>query len=121
MQGKGKDASGTPERGTSGMTGIVDGDTGGAAGAVTTPAMALDARTQPGGGEVGETGPAGVATPQAPSSQSRDTDEPEIRLDEAAQALIGQHLKAVYSEIVQQPVPDEFLKLLDDLERKERS
>lgn len=47
--------------------------------------------------------------------------ESEARLDEAAQALIGQHLKAVYSEIVQQPIPKEFLELLDELERKEKS
>ena len=47
-------------------------------------------------------------------------DETEVKLDETAQALIGHHLKAVYSEIVEQPIPDQFLKLLEDLERKER-
>jgi Anti-sigma factor NepR len=46
--------------------------------------------------------------------------ETEVKLDESAQALIGHHLKAVYSEIVEQPIPDQFLKLLEDLERKER-
>ena len=46
--------------------------------------------------------------------------ETEVKLDESAQALIGHHLKAVYSEIVEQPIPDQFLKLLDELERKER-
>jgi hypothetical protein len=48
-------------------------------------------------------------------------DGEEVRLDEAAQALIGQHLKAVYSEIVQEPIPKEFLELLDELERREKS
>ena len=46
--------------------------------------------------------------------------ETEVKLDESAQSLIGYHLKAVYSEIVEQPIPDEFLKLLEDLERKEQ-
>lgn len=46
--------------------------------------------------------------------------EGEVKLDDAAQALIGQHLKAIYGEIVQQPVPDRFLELLEELERKER-
>jgi hypothetical protein len=46
--------------------------------------------------------------------------ETEVKLDESAQTLIGHHLKAVYREIVDQPIPDQFLKLLEDLERKER-
>lgn len=41
------------------------------------------------------------------------------KLDDLAQVLIGRHLKAVYSEIVEQPVPDQILKLLEELERKE--
>lgn len=44
-------------------------------------------------------------------------DEP--RLDDASQTAIGRQLRAVYSEIVQQPVPDNFLRLLEELERKE--
>ena len=40
----------------------------------------------------------------------------EIKLDEAAQAAIGRQLRAVYSEIVQQPVPDQLLQLLEELE-----
>ena len=41
-------------------------------------------------------------------------------LDSAAQALIGHHLRTLYGEIVREPVPDQFLKLLQDLERRER-
>jgi hypothetical protein len=44
----------------------------------------------------------------------------EAKLDEAAQALIGHQLKAMYGEVVQQSVPDHLLKLLDELERRER-
>ena len=53
-------------------------------------------------------------------TDQQDTTESEIRLDDAAQAAIGRQLRTVYSEIVQQPVPDQFLQLLDELERKER-
>jgi Anti-sigma factor NepR len=42
------------------------------------------------------------------------------KLDDSAQVLIGQHLKTVYGEIVEQPIPDQFLKLLEELERKEQ-
>ena len=46
--------------------------------------------------------------------------EPDVKLDATAQALIGQHLRAIYDEIRQQDVPDHLLRLLDELERKER-
>ena len=45
-------------------------------------------------------------------------DDAAVKLDASAQALIGQQLRAVYGEIVNQPVPDHLLKLLEDLERK---
>jgi hypothetical protein len=43
----------------------------------------------------------------------------DLKLDDSAQRLIGQRLKAVYNEIATQPIPDQFLQLLDQLERKE--
>lgn len=42
-----------------------------------------------------------------------------VKLEDTAQALIGQHLRALYGEIVREPVPDHLIKLLQDLERKE--
>ena len=44
----------------------------------------------------------------------------EVSLDAHTQAIIGQRLKSVYGEIVQQPVPDDLLRLLDQLAAKER-
>ena len=44
----------------------------------------------------------------------------QAKLDEPTQAWIGHCLKAVYGEIVLQPVPSQFLDLLDALERKEK-
>jgi hypothetical protein len=34
------------------------------------------------------------------------------------QRLIGDHLRAVYDEVVKEPVPERFVKLLEELERK---
>jgi Anti-sigma factor NepR len=44
----------------------------------------------------------------------------EAELTEGAQRLIGLHLKQLYGKIVAEPVPDEFLRLLDELEQRER-
>jgi hypothetical protein len=54
------------------------------------------------------------------ATSSNEGDKPQTELDSAAQALIGHHLRTLYGEIVREPVPDQFLKLLQDLERKER-
>jgi hypothetical protein len=48
-------------------------------------------------------------------------DDVAIRLDASAQALIGQQLRAVYGEIVNQPVPDHLLKLLEELQGKDEA
>lgn len=50
---------------------------------------------------------AGKATPIAP----------EMMLDTELQAHIGRELRSVYDEVVNEVVPDRFLKLLEDLER----
>ena len=42
-----------------------------------------------------------------------------VKIDEAAQALIGHHLRTLYGEIVREPIPDQLLKLLHDLDNKE--
>ena len=46
-------------------------------------------------------------------------DEGDMKLDPAAQTLIGQTLKALYSEIVHEPIPDKLSKLLADLDRED--
>lgn len=67
-----------------------------------------------------DAGPGGVATADTIMETQTGRCEPVIQFDKAAQALIGQHLKAMYSEVVQERVPDHLLRLLDELERKER-
>jgi hypothetical protein len=42
------------------------------------------------------------------------------KLDSTSQKRIGDQLRAMYDELVQQPVPDRFKNLLDQLEKKGR-
>jgi hypothetical protein len=52
--------------------------------------------------------------PQAPSPATLPT--PPLASD--LQSHIGRQLQAVYDEVLHEPVPDRFLKLLQELERK---
>jgi hypothetical protein len=38
-------------------------------------------------------------------------------LDPRIQTEIGKHLRAVYDDVINEPVPDKFMKLLEELER----
>ncbi len=58
-----------------------------------------------------------VKAEQAHSDE--DAEQRVVRLDAAAQALIGNQLKAMYAEICSEPVPSELLDLLAKLERKD--
>ena len=44
---------------------------------------------------------------------------PKGRVDRKVQAHLGRKLKHAYQELVDEPVPDKFLQLLDELKRKE--
>jgi len=69
-------------------------------------------------------GPAPGATAIAPASadgpkravRARAAQHP--RLDTDLQAVIGQQLRAVYHEILNEPVPDRFVRLLQQLATK---
>ena len=41
-------------------------------------------------------------------------------VEAAIQAYIGRQLRAVYDEVANEPVPDKFIDLLNELERKKR-
>jgi hypothetical protein len=41
-------------------------------------------------------------------------------LDPRVRTHIGRKIKAVYDEVLQEPVPDRFVNLLDELSKKER-
>jgi hypothetical protein len=47
--------------------------------------------------------------------------ESEPTLDRAIQGRIGAHLRAMYDELVSQPVPDRFVELIGSLDKPGRS
>jgi hypothetical protein len=58
---------------------------------------------------------AAAAISQATLSNVNPPSEP--GLDRAIQARIGDNLRAMYDELLQQPVPDRFRDLLGELEK----
>jgi hypothetical protein len=58
---------------------------------------------------------------QAASGRLEETDNFEMRANHAdMQAHIGRQLRAVYTEIVEEPVPDRLLQVLEKLAALER-
>ena len=53
-----------------------------------------------------------------PESSLSDELSPEPSLDRAIQERIGDSLRAMYDDLVQQPVPDRFVELLSRLEKR---
>jgi len=53
-----------------------------------------------------------------PITSANDKLETSARLDSSSQKRIGDQLRAMYDELMQQPVPDRFKELLDQLENK---
>lgn len=51
-----------------------------------------------------------------PATAGAASHQPQLGPD--LQALIGQQLRAVYHEILNEPVPDRFVRLLDELAAK---
>ncbi|MFC4172015.1 NepR family anti-sigma factor [Microvirga sp. GCM10011540] len=55
-----------------------------------------------------------------PDSDLNETLAADPKLDSTSQKRIGDQLRAMYDELMQQPVPDRFKNLLDQLEKKDR-
>lgn len=55
---------------------------------------------------------------QSTSPGSASQPPPPPPLQAGLQAHIGRQLRAVYDAVANEPVPDRFLKLLEELERK---
>lgn len=55
------------------------------------------------------------ALPSTPPSDKLGTS---AKLDSGSQKRIGDQLRAMYDELMQQPVPDRFKDLLDQLDQK---
>ena len=71
-----------------------------------------------------DTGKGSVASTEAACDAAPSAgpieEEPGPALSESAQRLIGVQLRQLYRNIVDQPVPEELLRLLDELERREQ-
>ena len=59
---------------------------------------------------------AAVSSEIAPSGHENSTTEP--TLDRNIQARIGDNLRAMYDELLRQPVPDRFKELIGELDHK---
>jgi hypothetical protein len=62
----------------------------------------------------------GLATVIPESSLSDKLSSEEPKLDRAVQSRIGDQLRAMYDDLMQQPVPDRFRDLLSQLEQKDK-
>ncbi|NGM32461.1 hypothetical protein G4G93_00680 [Methylobacterium sp. DB0501] len=61
-------------------------------------------------------GPGGQG-PQASGDEDDPAGPGQPALDRDVQGRIGSHLRAMYDELMQQPIPDRFVDLLAELER----
>lgn len=59
-----------------------------------------------------------IDTEQAASRTMRPPGGPGRGLEGDIQSHLGRQLRAVYDDMVAQPVPDRFARLLEDLERR---
>ncbi|AWB19845.1 hypothetical protein DA075_01910 [Methylobacterium currus] len=64
----------------------------------------------------------GMQGPRAPRQEDDPADDPaagpeQPALDRSVQGRIGSHLRAMYDELMQQPIPDRFVDLIAELER----
>ncbi|GJD48822.1 hypothetical protein OPKNFCMD_1548 [Methylobacterium crusticola] len=59
----------------------------------------------------------GMPGPRAPQDQPPASEPDQPALDRNVQGRIGSHLRAMYDDLMQQPIPDRFIDLLANLER----
>jgi len=62
-----------------------------------------------------------MAEEHASNERSRAGIAPERRLSSHVRNFLGQRLRSVYAGLIHEPVPERFLKLLEELEATEKS
>jgi hypothetical protein len=70
------------------------------------------------GGEHGADRP--VQINQLSVRKSQDTEVPRGMLERTLQAQLGRQLRSIYADIASEPVPERFIKLLQELEAREK-
>jgi hypothetical protein len=63
------------------------------------------------------TGPANVTPKPAPTTKAASKNVFDMSRQCQLQAHLGRNLQAVYQDVVKEPVPERFIKLLDGLKR----
>jgi len=63
----------------------------------------------------------GHRKPHRLNSPEMGDEEPRKGLSDKAQREIGKQLKALFDEVVNEPVPDRFTRLLDELDLQDRT
>ncbi|MFM9847237.1 MAG: NepR family anti-sigma factor [Hyphomicrobiaceae bacterium] len=53
------------------------------------------------------------------TDEKREEAKPDARVDANVRAHLGRKLKTAYQALVEEPVPDRFVKLLEELRSKE--
>lgn len=56
---------------------------------------------------------------QSMTDEKKDAAKPDARVDANVRAHLGRKLKTAYQALVEEPVPDRFAKLLEELRSKE--
>ncbi len=46
-----------------------------------------------------------------------ESEQQGVQVDPRIQAEIGKHLRAIYDDVISEPVPSKFMELLEELER----
>ncbi|ACL59269.1 NepR family anti-sigma factor [Methylobacterium nodulans] len=62
----------------------------------------------------------GMEGAQAPADHGISGDPHQPGLDRTTQGRIGSHLRAMYDELMQQPIPERFVDLLAELDRSRK-
>lgn len=54
-------------------------------------------------------------------ARSGGSDVSGAKIDSRVQSEIGRHLRAIYDDVIKEPVPSKFLELLEQLEQSTKS
>jgi hypothetical protein len=83
-------------------------------------ARTMDVKMRAGANAMATTGPDNTKPKSQPTEGQAGEKMSDLTLQPQLQAHLGRSLKAVYDALVEEPVPERLLKLLDELERKEK-
>ena len=69
------------------------------------------------GGEGSGGAPGSKGNRMRTDAQGLGSDRAGARVDPRVQTEIGKHLRAIYDDVINEPVPSKFMELLEKLER----